>query len=259
METNQEIDVKRLVKEGLSEKSVVRRLVQTGMSEQDAREQYFLASEAIQDAYTIRYRFVWILILAAVLCLAFVILPLNITGKNPIAFGILLSLLISVPLLQTIEVFDSFSTFWLTCISSDYHRKPKLHMVIIFFIPILFSFGLSFYYNWEVKHELETKGIDTWASIKEVERLTPVNDSNQVSGPASHRILIGFTPKGAEEEIEQYCFVTDFQFQNAHIGNPIAVRYSARYPEFFTVNLSALDKEVPSQTIEVIQDGGSLD
>jgi hypothetical protein len=104
METNQEIDVKRLVKEGLSEKSVVRRLVQTGMSEQDAREQYFLASEAIQDAYTIRYRFVWILILAAVLCLAFVILPLNITGKNPIAFGILLSLLISVPLLQTIEV-----------------------------------------------------------------------------------------------------------------------------------------------------------
>lgn len=259
METNQEIDVKRLVKDGLTEKSVVRRLVQNGMSEEDAREQYFLAHDALQDAYTVRYRLVWMGVLFAVLCLALVLLPLNVTGKNPIAFGILMGVIIFVALLQTIEVFDSFSTFWLTCMSSDYHRKPKMHIVIVFLIPIVLSFGLGFYYNWEVKHELETKGVDTWATIREAERLTPVNDSNQVSGPVSHRILIAFKPKGSEDVIEQYCFVSDFQFQNAHIGNPIGVRYSPRYPEFFTVNLSTLDKSVPANYLEIIEDGGSID
>ena len=258
METNQEIDIKALIKDGLSEKSIVRRLVQNGVSEQEAIEQYYLVSDTLQDEYTIRFRLLWVGVLGFTLALAFLILPLSLSGNNPITFAILFSVLITIGLIQTIEVFDSFSSFWSTFTHSDHHRKPKIPIVIIPLIPIVFSFGLGFFYNWELDHELETKGVDTWATITEVERLTPVNDSNQVSGPVSHRILIEFKPKGSEEFIEHYCFVSDYQFDNAHIGNPIAVRYSKRYPEFFTVNLSALDKATPSRAIELIEDDGKM-
>ena len=261
METNHDIDIKALIKDGLSEKSIVRRLVQHGVSEQEATEQYYLASDALQDEYTIRYRLLWVGLLALTLVLAFVILPLNLSGNNPITFAILFSVLIAVGLIQTIEVFDSFGSFWSTFTQSDHHRKPKIPIIIIPFIPIIFAFGLGFFYKWEVKHELETKGIDTLATISEVERLTPVNDSNEVSGPVSHRVLITFTPKGKgeEEEIEHYCFVSDIQFENAHIGNSVPVRYSVRYPEFFTVDLKSLDESAPARTIELIQDDGKME
>jgi len=260
METNQDINIKALIKDGLSEKSIVRRLVQNGVSEQEATEQYYLASDAIQDEYTIRYRLLWIVILALALASAFVILPLSLSGKNPITFAILFSVLIAVAFIQTIEVFDSFSSFWSTFVHSDHHRKPKIPIVIIPFIPIIFSFGLGFYYKWELNHELEVNGVDMFAKIEEVERLTPVNDSNEVSGPISHRILITFTPKGKDEteQIEHYCFVSDLQFENAHIGNAVPVRYSARYPEFFTVDLKSLDESTAPSTLELIEDDGKM-
>lgn len=258
METTPEIDIKKLIKDGLSEKSVVRRLVQNGYSESDAHEHYIIALEALQDSYTLKYRFVWLAILLISSCLCFLILPMNVTGNSPVFIGILGGLLLSLGIIQTIEVFDSFSSFWQTFMSSDYHRKPKVHIAIMFFIPIVLSAGLSIFYNWEVGHELETRGVDTWATIIEAERLTPVNDSNTVSGPVSHRIRISFKPKDSEDFIEKYCFVSDLQFINAHLGSPVAVRYSPRYPEFFEVNLESLNSEKPSRNIEIIEDGGTM-
>ena len=247
-------DIIKMVKDGLSETSIIRRLTQNGISEDVAKEDYYDVLDTLQRDYTTKNRFIWLAVLVAVLLAGFFLIPFKLTATSPIFYGSVLGIFVSLGLLQSIEVFDSFSTFWQTCTVSDYHRKPKMHIALVLFMPVIFSVAGSIYYTWEFKHEMAVNGIQTWGKITKAERITPVNDSNITSGPISHQILIQFALNDEDVPFEKYFFVTENQFENAHLGDSLPLVYSKRIPEEFTVDVGVLDSTTNYRWNEYIEE-----
>jgi len=233
------LEVRRMIKDGLEKKSIFRRLESNGMNLEMVEEAYEEARVFYDFEFRKKNRLISSVILVVLLASILLLIPITSTGKSPYLYGILMGIILGAVVLQLIESFRSFQDFIDGFSSDSTGRKIHTHPLLFIAFPIVFSIGLVFFFRWEVRHEIDTYGVNTIGRI--MDGYSQTNSTQQTSA-TSNKILIWFSTKEGVE-IEEQLSVTDSQFDNTHIGQDIQVRYSARHPEFFDVNIPEPGKE----------------